>query len=201
MTEVRRRAVVALLAAALLAAAGSAAPEPSGYRTDDYSAPTPLTLAGARVLTTEQAHKLWQDHAAAFVDVLPQVPYPAGLPAGTYWHPKPRYDIPGSLWLADAGYGELPDVMLGYVRQGLRQATGGDKRHPLVIYCRDSCWHSWNAAKRAVSLGYTGVAWYREGTDGWAKAGYPLEPQQPDPRPDLTLGGSIAGHSGSDPTN
>lgn len=187
MTGIGRRVAAALLAAALVSAAGPAPPEPSGYRTDDYGTPTPLTLAGARVLTTEQAFKLWQDHAAAFVDVLPQAPRPANLPAGTFWNPKPRYDIPGSLWLADAGYGELPDVMIGYFRQGLRQATGGNKKYPLVIYCRDSCWHSWNAAKRAVSLGYTNVAWYREGTDGWAAAGHPLATQQPDPRPDLTL--------------
>jgi rhodanese-related sulfurtransferase len=43
---------------------------------------------------------------------------------------------------------------------------------------------SWNAAKRAMSLGYSNVAWYPEGADGWAKAGHPLEPREPEPRAD-----------------
>ena len=34
---------------------------------------------------------------------------------------------------------------------------------------------SWNAAKRALALGYAHVAWYPEGADGWAAAGLPLE--------------------------
>jgi PQQ-dependent catabolism-associated CXXCW motif protein len=181
------RRALALAVALLVAAAGDAPREPAGYRTEDYQAPTPLTLAGARVLTTEDAYALWRDRAAVFVDVLPRPPRPAGLPAGTLWRPKPRDDIPGSVWLADAGYGALPPPMEGYFEQGLRNATGGDKARSLVIYCRDACWHSWNAAKRAVALGYTGVGWYRAGTEGWAAAGHPLEPREPLPRPDLTL--------------
>jgi rhodanese-related sulfurtransferase len=43
---------------------------------------------------------------------------------------------------------------------------------------------SWNAAKRAMSLGYSDVAWYPEGADGWAKVGHPLEPREPEPRAD-----------------
>ena len=184
----RRCGALALLCAAMLvAAAGPSPPEPAQYRTENYQAPTPLTLAGARVLSTGEAFKLWQDHEAAFVDVLPQVPRPAGLPPGTIWRPKPRSDIPGSIWLPDTGYGALAPIMLRYFEQGLQQATSGDKDRPLVFYCRDACWHSWNAAKRAVSVGYTHVAWYREGTEGWAAAGHTLEPRQPVPRPDVTL--------------
>jgi rhodanese-related sulfurtransferase len=33
---------------------------------------------------------------------------------------------------------------------------------------------SWNAAKRALALGYTHVMWFSEGTDGWQELGYPL---------------------------
>jgi rhodanese-related sulfurtransferase len=43
---------------------------------------------------------------------------------------------------------------------------------------------SWNAAKRALSLGYSNVAWYPAGTDGWANAGLPLRDASPEPRPD-----------------
>jgi hypothetical protein len=45
---------------------------------------------------------------------------------------------------------------------------------------------SWNAAKRAMTLGYTHVAWYPAGTDEWGAQGLPLEPRQPEPRPPTT---------------
>ena len=31
---------------------------------------------------------------------------------------------------------------------------------------------SWNAAKRAIGYGYTGVRWYEEGIEGWQDAGH-----------------------------
>ncbi len=180
-----RRGLLGVLCAVVLAAA--APPEPPGYRTEDYQAPTPLTLSGARVLSTDEAYKAWQGGDASFVDVLPQAPRPAGLPAGTIWRPKPREDIPGSTWLPDVGYGQLAPVMRDYFEDGLLQATVSDPNRLLVFYCRDACWHSWNAAKRAVALGYGNVAWYSEGTDGWAAAGHPLELREPhQPRPDVT---------------
>jgi PQQ-dependent catabolism-associated CXXCW motif protein len=192
----RRRAVVALLCGAMLAAAaGDPVPEPHGYRMDTYQAPTPQTLHGASVLSTDDVYKLWNGGAkvwrnglAVFVDVLPQAPRPAGLPSGTIWHPKPREDIPSSIWLPDTGYGKLPDVMEEYFEQGLLYATDSDPDRLIVFYCRVACWQSWNAAKRALALGYPHVAWYPAGTDGWADAGHPLELQQPMlPRPDETL--------------
>jgi hypothetical protein len=44
---------------------------------------------------------------------------------------------------------------------------------------------SWNAAKRALALGYKNVAWYPEGTDGWAAAALPLVTSEPHPMPDF----------------
>jgi PQQ-dependent catabolism-associated CXXCW motif protein len=104
------------------------------------------------------------------------------LPAEVVWRDKPRSDIPGSLWLPDTGYGELAPVMLDYFRRGLDKALGGRPR-PLVFYCLADCWMSWNAAKRALALGYTNVAWYPGGSDGWAAAGLPIEKRTPEPRP------------------
>jgi PQQ-dependent catabolism-associated CXXCW motif protein len=167
--------------AMLAARAGDAPPEPDSYRQSDYRAPTPATLKGARVLTTEEA-AMWRAGDAAFIDVLPQAPRPKDLPADVVWRDKPRSDIPGSLWLPDTGYGELAPVMLDYFRRGLDKALGGRLR-PLVFYCLKDCWMSWNAAKRALALGYANVAWYPGGSDGWAAAGLPLEKRAPEPRP------------------
>ncbi len=35
-------------------------PEPEGYRTEDYRAPVPDTLAGARVISTSEAAEIWR---------------------------------------------------------------------------------------------------------------------------------------------
>ncbi|BDA86330.1 hypothetical protein Sa4125_38720 [Aureimonas sp. SA4125] len=158
--------------------------EPPGYRMDDYRSPTPATLAGANVVDTDAAKLLHDEKRAVFVDVLPRAPRPQGLPEGTVWHPKPRRDIPGSVWLVDTGYGALPPAMEAYFLNGLARATGGDKQRPVVFYCLRDCWMSWNAARRALSAGYGAVHWYPDGTDGWAEAGLPLEPREPETRPD-----------------
>lgn len=174
------RALAVLLLAGLPGAGRAEIPEPPGYRMEAYRAPVPATLEGATVVGLEEAHALWQE-GAAFVDVLPQAPRPQGLPEGTIWRDKPRDSIPGALWLPNTGYGALAPVTEDYFRRGLERATGGDPRHPLVIFCLDDCWMSWNAAKRAVDWGYGAVYWLPEGTDGWALWDYPLERVTPMP--------------------
>ena len=166
---------VCLLAFSLLPAAGQDAtvPEPDGYRMENYRAPTPGTLSGARVLTTGEAAVLWKAGGAAFIDVMPQPPRP-NLPAGTVWRDKPRHNIPGSLWLPDTGYGALAAATEDYFTNGLATASGGDQTKLLVIYCQRDCWMSWNAAKRALAYGYRNVAWFPDGSDGWQEAGLPL---------------------------
>jgi PQQ-dependent catabolism-associated CXXCW motif protein len=178
-----RLAVVAMIAGAAAAAAAQV-PEPDSYRLTDYRAPTPATLRGARVIGTDEATAIWRQHSAVFIDVLPRPPRPHDLPAGTVWRDKPRANIPGSIWLPDTGYGELAPAMAAYFANGLEKATVGDRARTLVVYCLADCWMSWNAAKRALALGYTDVAWYPQGTDGWIAAGLPLQDATPEPRPD-----------------
>jgi PQQ-dependent catabolism-associated CXXCW motif protein len=171
------------LAFALPAQAQENAPEPEGYRTDNYRAPVPVTLAGARVLATGEAEAIWRAGAGVFIDVLPHAPKPQNLPAGTIWREKPRLNIPGSIWLPDTGYGTLAAATDDYLRHGLARASGGNRATLLVIYCQADCWMSWNAAKRALSYGYHNVAWYSEGTDGWQRADLPVAESRPEPRP------------------
>jgi PQQ-dependent catabolism-associated CXXCW motif protein len=161
------------------AAHGQSVAEPDGYRTTDYRAPTPPTLKGARVLTTAEAEALWKAGNTVFVDVMPRAPRPANLPAGTIWRDKPRQNIPRSVWLPDTGYGALAQVAEDYLRRNLARVTAGDPAKLLVIYCLRDCWMSWNAAKRALAMGYTNVAWYPEGTDGWEDALLPLADSKP----------------------
>ena len=179
------RAGVVLMAVLLpLAALAQSEPEPGDYRMDNYRGPVPGTISGGTVLGPEEAHTLWETGTAAFIDVLPQAPKPENLPKGTIWRDRPRDTIPGSIWLPNVGYGAIADVTADYFRRGLGKATGGDKTHPIVLFCLEDCWMSWNAAKRALEWGYTDVYWMPDGTDGWNLWDYPLErvkPEEPQP--------------------
>jgi len=41
-------------------------PEPDAYRLEDYRAPTPTMLRGARVIGTDEAEQIWRSHSASF---------------------------------------------------------------------------------------------------------------------------------------
>lgn len=58
----------------------------------------------------------------------------------------------------------------------LKQVTQGRKDVPLVFYCASTmCWMSYNAALRAIRMGYQKVGWYRGGVEAWKEAGLPIE--------------------------
>mgnify|MGYP001415321273 CR=1 FL=1 len=170
-----------LLSLLLAGAAAAQVPEPEGYRMDEYRAPVPDRLSGGTVVTAAEAYALWQAGGTAFVDVLPRPPKPANLPEGTIWRDKPRLSIPGAIWLPNTGYGALAPVMEEYFRAGLDKVTGGDPAHPLLFFCLDDCWMSYNAARRAIAMGRTRVYWMPGGTDDWGFFDYPLERLEPEP--------------------
>jgi PQQ-dependent catabolism-associated CXXCW motif protein len=174
--------ILAISALAAPAHTQGLVPEPDGYRMEDYRTLVPETLAGARVVSTAEAEAIWRAKTGVFIDVLPRAPKPPNLPAGTIWRDKPRLNIPGSIWLPDTGYGKLAEATEDYFRRGLARASAGNNATLLVIYCQADCWMSWNAAKRVLSYGYTNVAWYPEGTDGWERANLPVTESQPEPR-------------------
>jgi PQQ-dependent catabolism-associated CXXCW motif protein len=148
-------------------------PEPSDYRQENYRGDVPATLKGATVVDAKQLHAMMAGEPVVVIDVLPQPPRPAELPATTLWHPPARHDIPGSIWLANVGFGGLSAEMDAYFRHALEGVTFGQKDRKLVFYCEAKCWQSWNAAKRAVEYGYTSVSWFPDGMQGWTDAGYP----------------------------
>jgi PQQ-dependent catabolism-associated CXXCW motif protein len=185
MTAIMHRSVgwaLAVLLWAPVPSSGQDISEPEGYRADDYRAPTPATLKGARVVTTPEAEQLWKAGGTIFLDVMPHAPRPAGLPPGTIWRDKPRRNIPGSTWLPDIGYAALAPVTEDYLRTNLARVTGGDRTKAVVVYCLRDCWMSWNAAKRILVMGYSNVIWYPDGTDGWAEADLPLRESMPEPQ-------------------
>jgi PQQ-dependent catabolism-associated CXXCW motif protein len=188
----RPKALAILLAAAFMSASGvaevragqagageMAVSEPSGYRLNDYRAPTPAGLANATTVSNEKAMALWKSKAVLFIDVLPRLVRPANLPAGTIWRQPERLNIPGSVWLPNTGYGVLSPAAEAYFSRSLARLTKANKDQPILIYCLENCWMSWNAAKRALKLGYHKVYWYPAGTDGWTRIGGDLESAEP----------------------
>jgi len=167
-----RRAVV--LAFCLMSAGAGAAewgeeardwgvPAVSQLRQAPYSAPTPLEIPGAqRVLTDELRQMLAGATPPILVDV-----------AGGAGH----LSLKGAVWLSGAGRGaHFLDPVQAVLSGLLVQLTGGDKTRPMAFFCVDvRCWLSYNAALRAVALGYTRVLWYRGGVLAWRDAGLPLE--------------------------
>lgn len=157
-----------------IARADAPPPEPADYKTNDYRTKVPATLAGARVVTADDAKALWDAKSAVFIDVYPRPPKPPNLPPTTVWRDPRHSSIEGAHWLPNVGYGVLaPDVQT-YFASRLAQLSGTDKSRPLVFFCLRDCWMSWNAAKRAMTLGYTSVIWFPDGTDGWMDIGLTL---------------------------
>lgn len=173
MIRAAARVGLLILGLALAGPAFAEVPEPADYRQGDYKADVPATLKGATVIDAKQVRAMMLEGAVVVIDVLPQPPRPAELPATTLWHPPARHDIPGSIWLANVGFGGLSAEMDAYFKQALEGVSFGQKDRKLVFYCEAKCWMSWNAAKRAVEYGYTAVYWFPGGMQDWTAAGYP----------------------------
>jgi PQQ-dependent catabolism-associated CXXCW motif protein len=133
------------------------------------------------VLNTAGVQELLEAPGTVVIDVLPQQKRPDNLPSETLWLPKPRFNVPGSVWLPDVGRGAISDSTDAYYRSNLDRLTGGDRSRNIIVYCLADCWMSWNAAKRAIEYGYTSVYWYPGGTDDWTAAGLPTQKSEPVP--------------------
>lgn len=156
-------------------------PLPDTYRMSHYRAPTPATLPGATVLSTAELHEQLATRSLLLIDVMPANRVPDGS-GGSRWVPDtPRLDLPGSLWLPNVGYGMPEPEIASWFEHQLKRLTAGKPTQPLLFYCKRDCWMSWNAAKRALALGYQRVFWYPDGSDGWAEAGYTLQQAIPQP--------------------
>ena len=160
--------------------ANSGPVEPQNYRMEHYRSPTPATLTGAKVIGTAEVVELLTQGAIA-VDTTPVNRTGYTDMTGRWNVAVERWNIAGSLWLPNIGYGSLEPDMELYFAENLARATASDPARLLIFYCYLDCWMSWNAAKRALEMGYSNVFWYPDGTDGWRDAGLPLVEGNPIP--------------------
>lgn len=146
--------------------------EPAGFRMELYDDVVPVGLAGAVTVSAQEVLKLQQEQGAVVVDVIPEHRRPEFLPDDQIWIPVPHKGVPGAVWLPDTGFGALSEVTESYFKRHLGAAVKGDFSHPIVFYCRSDCWMSWNAAKRALTYGYSNVYWFADGIDDWFFEGF-----------------------------
>jgi len=134
----------------------------TSLHTGSMHGPTPTSIPGGQTLSTEALYGMMQQNPSGFLllDVL-----------GSGQHlPQAQAAAPAA---AAGSFGDQTQQQFG---QYLSQATGGNKSTPLVLYCQSpQCWMSYNAALRAVNLGYTRVLWYRGGLEAWQAAGLPVQ--------------------------
>jgi rhodanese-related sulfurtransferase len=123
-------------------------------RTAGYHSPTPLRIPGGRMVTTDELRALLEQSPRPYlIDVL-----------GGGIHTT----IAGAFWMLGAGAGDMSTDEEARFAKAIAGFAGGDKSRPMVFFCVDSeCWLSYNAALRAIRLGYTNVMWYRGGIASW----------------------------------
>jgi PQQ-dependent catabolism-associated CXXCW motif protein len=155
-----------------VAAAAAQVPIPDDYRMEHYRAPTPGVLPGATVLDSAQAQKLASDGKTWLVFV--ESAERSSAPPRS-WLASPKTVIPGSVWLPNVGRGAPETDEIAYFKRQLDDMRAQKPDAGFLFYCYIDCWVSWNAARRALRLGYSPVYWYPEGIDGWLLEGLPVE--------------------------
>jgi PQQ-dependent catabolism-associated CXXCW motif protein len=161
--------VIALLAtiggSGMAADFGADVPEPQGLWTGAMYGPTPSTLGGAAVVELAAVEALMAEKPL-LLDVGPAHRKPENFPADRPWLPTHR-SIPGAIWMPGAGVAPLDTGREELFYRSIGELTQGDKTRPIVVFCQPNCWGSWNAGKRLVVRGYTGVRWFPAGISGW----------------------------------
>ena len=181
--ELGTRALVTLALLAVVGTIGSAAPdpvpEPPTFWTGPPSGPVPSTLHGGSVIHAKAVSSLLKRGQAVIIDVSNEEKRPEGLSTEVLWSPPPHAAIPGAHWFPGVGLGAIPPSLDHLFQRKLFELTGNRLDRPLVIYCHQRCWLSWNAARRAIGYGFRRVYWFPDGIEGWRAAGLATQSVSP----------------------
>ena len=117
--------------------------------------PTPTSIPGGQVITTDRLLSLYQQGQQN------------GLLVFHVLGPGPTLPMAQNAAPASQA-GSFNDQTQREFGQYLAQVTKGNKAQPLVFYCQSTqCWMSYNAALRAINMGFSQVYWYRGGIEAW----------------------------------
>ena len=146
--------------------------QPIGFRLADYRAPVPKSLTGATTINTTELEALLvkkQIMRPLLIDVLPKSKKPDWWPQEQVWLPEPHLTIPSAYWLPEIGFGTINEMVEIAYKKFMQAMTQNNLNYPVVVFCRENCWISWNAAKRLLQYGYRQIYWYSDGMDGWIR--------------------------------
>ncbi|MDX1756824.1 MAG: rhodanese-like domain-containing protein [Marinobacter sp.] len=146
-----------------------------GYRIDRYRSPTPAKAVGAETVSTEGMQALLEKEPALVVIDVINLEYRADR----FLQTEPHRSLPSAVWLPNTGRGRLEDAWHDYLVQNALALARHNRNHPVAVLCKSDCWLSWNAVKRLSEAGFRNLYWYKDGVDGWANAGLPMQPIRP----------------------
>jgi PQQ-dependent catabolism-associated CXXCW motif protein len=167
-------------------ATAQSVPEPEGYWTGPINGPVPATIEGGKVIDAETLSKMLDSEPLLLIDVSNTPKRPEGMATDAPWIPLAHEAIPGTIWIPDVGEGSISANVDEFFIAQLTDETGEDYDYPVVIYCHEACWLSWNAAKRAINHGFRNVHWLPAGIEGWKAAGFETEVVKPRMMPELS---------------
>ena len=139
------------------------APPQKSLRKGNGRGATPLAIPGGRRITTRYLVDML---AGPMPPLLIDVDNDGGL----------HHTLPHALWMRGAGDDAgAHNKALTALFKALLARLAPRKETPIVMFCASpSCWASYNAALRAIDLGYLNVYWYRGGIAAWDDAGLPI---------------------------
>lgn len=170
----------------------AAVTEPATVWQGDIKAPVPSTIAGGKVIRARALARLIKQNNVILIDVSNEQRRPAELAPGAPWLPVAHRAIPGARWLPGVGEGVTSPQLEEQFRRQLALSLANDANRPLVFYCHERCWLSWNAAKRAIGYGYKHVFWFPDGIEGWTAAGFPTVQVSPESAQQSAVSGESA---------
>ena len=128
---------------------------------------TPLSIPGGQMITTANLVELINDLAR---EHRPLLLVDALSGAG---HATLRNAV--RLPFAGSG-GNFNDQVQQALASQLSALTGNQADAPMVFFCQGAvCWKSYNAALRAIYMGFRRVYWYRGGLTAWREANLPMD--------------------------
>ena len=126
------------------------------------AADTPTSLAGAKVISVDEAKKL-HDAGVPMIDTRVAAEYAEKTIKGAISVPYKEKSAKDPAFDASQDHFDLSKLPT-------------DKSAPMVLFCNGTeCWKSYKSSVAAVKAGYSKVYWFRGGFPEWSTKGLPTQ--------------------------
>jgi rhodanese-related sulfurtransferase len=133
-----------------------------GAMAPTWSAETPATLAGTKVVAAEEVKKM-MDSGVPVIDTRVAAEYAEKTIKGAKSVPYKEKSAKDPAFDASADQFDLSKLP-------------ADKAAPLILFCNaGECWKSYKASVSAIKAGYSKIYWFRGGMPEWVAKGLPTQ--------------------------